>query len=97
VYEEMLAEGDNMTGYDRNNLMEIQYDNSELCHRADDKIRTFQADGSREAGIFHHLITLPTYHTTALHMNDLTQGYFEEGMLAYVRGSKTRNSQRCCV
>jgi hypothetical protein len=24
----MLA-GDNMTGYDRNNLMEIQYDNSE--------------------------------------------------------------------
>jgi isocitrate lyase len=28
-YEEMLAEGD-MTGYDRNNLMEIQYDNSEL-------------------------------------------------------------------
>jgi isocitrate lyase len=30
VYEEMLAEGDNMTGYDRNNLMEIQYDNSEL-------------------------------------------------------------------
>jgi isocitrate lyase len=23
---------------------------SELCHRADDKIRTFQADGSREAG-----------------------------------------------
>jgi isocitrate lyase len=52
-----------MTGYDRNNLMEIQYDDSELCHRADDKIRTFQADGSREAGIFHHLITLPTYHT----------------------------------
>jgi isocitrate lyase len=26
VYEEMLAEGDNMTGYDRNNLMEIQYE-----------------------------------------------------------------------
>jgi isocitrate lyase len=49
MYEEMLAEGDNMTGYDRNNLMEIQYDNSD-CHRADDKIRTFQADGSREAG-----------------------------------------------
>jgi isocitrate lyase len=33
VYEEMLAEGDNMTGYDRNNLMDEQYDNSELCHR----------------------------------------------------------------
>jgi isocitrate lyase len=63
-----------------------------VCHRADDKIRTFQLDRSKEAGIFHHLIT-PTYHTTALHMNDLTQGYFgEEGMLAYVKGSKTRNS-----
>ena len=87
VYEEMLAEGENMTTYDRNNLMDSQYDGSELCHRADEKIKTFQKDGARDAGIFHHLITLPTYHTTALHMNDLTQGYFgEEGMLAYVKG-----------
>ena len=87
VYEEMLAEDENMTAYDRNNLMDAQYDGSELCHRADEKIKTFQIDGAREAGIFHHLITLPTYHTTALHMNDLTEGYFgEEGMLAYVRG-----------
>jgi isocitrate lyase len=100
VYEEMLAEGDNMTGYDRNNLMDEQYDDSELCHRADDKIRTFQADGSREAGIFHHLITLPTYHTTALHMNDLTQGYFgEEGMLAYVKGVQRQEIRKgvACV
>lgn len=87
AYDELLAEGENMTAYDRNNLMDAQYDNSELCHRADQKIRTFQIDGAREAGIFHHLITLPTYHTTALHMNDLTKGYFgEEGMLAYVKG-----------
>ena len=44
-------------------------------------------DGARESGIFHHLITLPTYHTTALHMNDLTEGYFgKESMLAYVKG-----------
>jgi isocitrate lyase len=87
VYHEMLAEGENMTGYDRNNLMDAQYDGSELCHRADQKIRTFQIDGAREAGIFHHLITLPTYHTTALHMNDLTESYFgKEGMLAYVKG-----------
>ncbi|EIA07487.1 isocitrate lyase [Flavobacterium frigoris] len=100
VYEEMLAEGDNMTGYDRNNLMDAQYDDSELCHRADDKIRTFQADGSREAGIFHHLITLPTYHTTALHMNDLTEGYFgEEGMLAYVKGVQRQEIRKgvACV
>ena len=55
--------------------------------RADDKIKSFQSDGAREAGIFHHLITLPTYHTTALHMNDLSKDYFgSEGMLAYVKG-----------
>ncbi|MFD2529014.1 MULTISPECIES: isocitrate lyase [Polaribacter] len=87
VYDEMLAEGENMSEYDRNNLMDKAYDGSELCHLADQKIKTFQVDGAREAGIFHHLITLPTYHTTALHMNDLTEGYFgEEGMLAYVKG-----------
>ena len=87
VYEEMLLEGEDMTDYDRNNLMDVQYDHSELNFRADEKIKTFQLDGARDAGIFHHLITLPTYHTTALHMNDLTEGYFgEEGMLAYVRG-----------
>ena len=86
AFDEMLAEGENMTTYDRNNLMDVEYDNSELCHRADEKIRTFQADGAKYAGIFHHLITLPTYHTTALHINDLTEGYFgKEGMLAYVK------------
>ncbi len=86
-YEAMLEEGENMTAYDRNNLMDAQYDGSELCHRADEKIRSFQVDGAREAGIFHHLITLPTYHTTALHMNDLSKGYFgKEAMLAYVKG-----------
>ncbi|WP_430467578.1 isocitrate lyase [Winogradskyella ouciana] len=87
AYEEMVAEGENMTAYDRNNLMAAEYDGTELCYRADRKIKTFQKDGAREAGIFHHLITLPTYHTTALHMNDLTKDYFgDEGMLAYVRG-----------
>ena len=86
AYEEMLAEGENMTAYDRNKLMDEEYDNTELCFRADEKIKTFQIDGAKDAGIFHHLITLPTYHTTALHMNDLTEGYFgEEGMLAYVK------------
>ncbi|NNC50820.1 MAG: isocitrate lyase [Flaviramulus sp.] len=87
VFEEMLNEGENMTAYDRNNLMDVQYDSSELSFRADMKIRKFQADAAREAGIFHHLITLPTYHTTALNMNNLTEGYYgKEGMLAYVKG-----------
>ena len=99
VYEEMLAEDENMTAYDRNNLMDAQYDESELCHRADLKIKTFQMDSAKQAGIFHHLITLPTYHTTALHMNDLTEGYFgDDGMLAYVKGvqrQEIRKSVSC--
>lgn len=86
AYEAMLEEGENMTAYDRNNLMDPQYDGTELSFRADQRIKSFQRDAAREAGIFHHLITLPTYHTTALHMNDLTEGYFgKDGMLAYVR------------
>ena len=87
VYDAMVEAGEDVSGYDRANLMDVKYDGTELCKRADEKIRTFQLDGAKEAGIFHHLITLPTYHTTALHMNDLAQGYFgEKGMLAYVEG-----------
>lgn len=100
VFEEMLEEGENMTAYDRNNLMDAQYDDSELCFRADEKIKSFQKDGAKEAGIFHHLITLPTYHTTALHMNDLTQNYFgEEGMLAYVKSVQRQEIRKgvACV
>ncbi|WP_053976740.1 isocitrate lyase [Mangrovimonas xylaniphaga] len=86
AYEEMLSSGKDMSFYDKDNLMDIKYDNSELSNIADDKIRSFQKDASNEAGGFHHLITLPTYHTTALHMNDLSENYFgEDGMLAYVK------------
>src|SRR5690554_5925294 len=86
VYDEMLTLGKDLSNYDKNNLMDAKYDGSELCKLADDKIRTFQIDGARDAGIFHHLITLPTYHTTALNMNNLTEGYFgDQGMLAYVK------------
>ncbi|MGI9530890.1 isocitrate lyase [Lutimonas sp.] len=99
AYDDMLALGLNMEAYNKNNLMDIIYDGTELSKRADEKIKTFQIDGAREAGIFHHLITLPTYHTTALHMNDLTEGYFgEEGMLAYVKGvqrQEIRKSVSC--
>ncbi|SHH62988.1 isocitrate lyase [Winogradskyella jejuensis] len=86
VFEEMLLEGMDMSAYDKDLLMDKKYDDTELSYRADEKIRTFQKDGAREAGIFHHLITLPTYHTTALHMNDLAKGYYgEEAMLTYVK------------
>jgi len=45
-------------------------------------IQAFQRDGAQQAGIFHHLITLPTYHTAALATDQLAKGYFgEKGML----------------
>jgi isocitrate lyase len=66
--------------------MAVEYDGSELCQIADEKIRTFQVDDTRDAGIFHHLIILLTSHTKALYLNDLTEDYFgEDGILAYVK------------
>ena len=46
--------------------MDVKFDDSELAAEADKLVQSFQADAAREAGIFHHLITLPTYHETAL-------------------------------
>lgn len=87
AYDAMVAAGEDVSAYVREELMDVKYDGTELCNRADQMIRTFQADSAREAGVFHHLITLPTYHTNALQMNDLSKGYFgDEGMLAYVEG-----------
>ncbi|RXJ73149.1 isocitrate lyase [Veronia nyctiphanis] len=87
VFDAMQAAGEDVSAYDRANLMSTDYDETELAKQADEKIRTFQADASREAGIFHHLITLPTYHTAALSTDNLAKGYFgDEGMLAYVGG-----------
>ena len=75
------------SAYQRDKLMGAEYDETDLAKEADERIRTFQRDASREAGIFHHLITLPTYHTAALSTDNLAKGYFaDEGMLAYVKG-----------
>jgi len=85
VFDSMSEAGDDVSSYDRDDLMNEKYDDSELGKLADDKIRTFQADASKEAGIFHHLITLPTYHTAALSTDNLAKEYFgTEGMLGYV-------------
>lgn len=87
VYDAMVEAGEDVTAYERAALMDVKYDETTLSKRADDLIRTFQVDAARDAGIFHHLITLPTYHTTALQMNNLSKDYFGEmGMLAYVAG-----------
>ena len=85
VFDQMNKNGDDLSQYDRDDLMNEKYDNSDLAIIADDKIRTFQSDASKEAGIFHHLITLPTYHTAALSTDNLAKEYFgSEGMLGYV-------------
>ena len=85
VFDQMDKNGDDLSQYDRDDLMNEKYDNSDLAMIADDKIRTFQSDASKEAGIFHHLITLPTYHTAALSTDNLAKEYFgSEGMLGYV-------------
>ena len=87
VYDVMKAEGLDVSAYDRAKLMSIDYDGTELAEQADKRIRTFQADGAKRAGIFHHLITLPTYHTAALSTDNLAKEYFgDAGMLGYVLG-----------
>jgi isocitrate lyase len=87
VYDAWQAEGRDVSTYERGALMSVIYDNSDLAREADARIRSFQKDASRRAGIFHHLITLPTYHTAALSTDALARDYFgEDGMLGYVAG-----------
>jgi isocitrate lyase len=100
VFDAWEKEGKNVAAYDRAKLMSVDYDTTELALEADRRIQNFQRDGARDAGIFHHLITLPTYHTAALSTNDLAKGYFgEEGMLAYVAGVQRKEIRQgiACV
>ena len=91
VYNEWKAAGKDVSAYpdpavNGKGLMDEAIDGTELSEAADALVQTFQADAAREAGIFHHLITLPTYHTAALSTDVLSEGYFGDlGMLAYVR------------
>jgi len=85
VFDAWSKEGRDVSTYDRDGLMSVDYDDTELGTAADDRIRSFQADAARVAGVFHHLITLPTYHTVALSTDTLAKDYFgDEGMLGYV-------------
>lgn len=100
VFDSMKAEGADVSHYERSQLMSAEYDDSELARDADERIRTFQADAAREAGIFHHLITLPTYHTAALSTDNLAKEYFgEQGMLGYVAGVQRKEIRQgiACV
>ncbi|MCP1470063.1 isocitrate lyase [Sphingobium sp. OAS761] len=87
VFDAWEAAGRDVSAYDRAKLMSVDYDSTDLGIEADERIRTFQKDAAREAGIFHHLITLPTYHTAALSTDNLAKEYFgKAGMLGYVKG-----------
>jgi isocitrate lyase len=87
VFDAWVAEGKDVSAYDRARLMSVDYDGTPLADEADERIRTFQADSAKRAGIFHHLITLPTYHTAALSTDNLAKEYFgDAGMLGYVKG-----------
>ncbi|MDJ0614491.1 MAG: isocitrate lyase [Rhizobiaceae bacterium] len=100
VFDAWSEEGKDVSAYDRTKLMSVDYDDSELAAEADERIRTFQADGSRECGIFHHLITLPTYHTAALSTDNLAKEYFgDQGMLGYVAGVQRKEIRQgiACV
>ena len=100
VYQEWVDTGNDISSYadpakQPKGLMDLKYDDSQLAKEADLLIQNFQKDSSKRAGIFHHLITLPTYHESALGTDVLTEGYFGElGMLAYVRDIQRQEIRR---
>lgn len=82
IAEGKIAEADYPAG---NELMKADFDQTDLGREADDRLRRFQTDISTRAGVFHNLITLPTFHLTAKSVDELSRGYFgEDKMLAYV-------------
>ena len=100
IFDAWKEAGKDVSAYDRAKLMSADYDATELAAAADEKIRTFQYDGSQRAGIFHHLITLPTYHTAALSTDNLAKEYFgDQGMLGYVAGVQRKEIRQgiACV
>ncbi|MDC1332142.1 isocitrate lyase [Gammaproteobacteria bacterium] len=100
VFDSMLEDGADTSSYERDELMDESYDATELAIEADKRIQTFQADAARDAGIFHHLITLPTYHTAALSTDNLAKDYFgDKGMLGYVEGVQRKEIRQgiACV
>jgi len=91
VFDAWKEDGKSVDEYNRDNLMSAEYDDSALSIEADKRIQAFQSDAAANAGVFHHLITLPTYHTAAQSTDSLAKDYFgDQGMLAYVRDVQRR-------
>lgn len=92
IAEGKIAEGDYPADVA---LMSAKLDDSELGIEADARLQSFQTDISARAGVFHNLITLPTFHLTAKGMDELSNGYFgEEKMLAYVKNVQREEIRR---
>lgn len=80
--EGKIAEGE----YPEAELMSAKFDDTPLGQEADARLKRFQYDISERAGVFHNLITLPTFHMTAFATDQLSRGYFgEDKMAAYVK------------
>ncbi|HAY06671.1 MAG TPA: isocitrate lyase [Hyphomonas sp.] len=80
--EGKIAEGE----YPEAELMSARFDDTPLGQEADRRLQRFQYDISERAGVFHNLITLPTFHMTAFATDQLSRGYFgEDKMAAYVK------------
>ncbi|MBP7705079.1 MAG: isocitrate lyase [Caulobacter sp.] len=80
---------------DGNALMSADFDDTDLGRETDERLARFQVDISARAGVFHNLITLPTFHLTAKSMDELSRGYFGEGrMQAYVNSVQREEIRR---
>jgi len=97
VRKQWLAEGriKDADYPDGNALMGPDYDQTDLGIEADQRLKRFQVDISARAGVFHNLITLPTFHLTAKSVDELSAGYFgEDRMLAYVASVQRQEIRR---
>jgi len=100
VYQDWKDAGKDVSAYPdpatvAKGLMSADFDSSELAQEADQQVQNFQREVSKAANIYHHLITLPTYHETALGTDVLSEGYFGDlGMLAYVRDVQRQEIRR---
>jgi len=84
------AEGKDISMYpdveDKKALQSPTLDDTPLGEAERAYIQEFRRNGSEQAGISHHLVTLSGWHLMALNAQLLMQGYLsDEAMLAYVR------------
>ncbi len=97
VRDQWIAEGKiHKDSYpEGNSLMSAEFDASDLGQETDARLAAFQADISARAGVFHNLITLPTFHLTAKSMDELSRGYFgPDRMKAYVNSVQREEIRR---